>query len=325
MVLFSRNVMNRSDFYYTIRPMENYQRALNYETVVSVLNKADSHCWEVFKRISEKCSTREELPYNLQTYAEVLDVLPSVINEAYSKCRLAFEKLDPKTVIIDPSSPMWPASVTGIPFLYLLGDTSLLATVGISVVGTRSPSDRGMKLTREVVDSLGKSDFTIISGLAMGIDGVAHIEALSKGYRTIGVIGTSLCDCYPPKHEKLQGLVAQHGLLISQFAPSRCVQQYFFMQRNLLMSQLGQGSFVIEDRDGGGGVKQAQYSEKHGKKVFVLRETFDNRTFLWPRRFKDPVVISLTANAGSLVKRAIQLPRAFGKKASDDSQPSLFG
>ena len=312
-------------FHYTIIAMENYQRALNYETVVSILQKADSHCWERFSRISEKCSTIEELPYNVQVYADELGVSPAVVNDAYSKCRLAFERLDPKTLIVDPSSPMWPASVSGVPFLYLLGDPSLLGTVGICVVGTRNPSDRGIKLTREVVDSLGKSDFTIISGLAMGIDGVAHIEALSKDFRTIAVIGTSVCDAYPPKHEKLQTLIAQHGLLVSQFAPSRKVQQYFFMQRNLLMAQLGQGSFVIESRDGGGGVKEAQYSEKLGKKVFILRETYDNRTFLWPRQFKDPVIISLTGNAGSLVKRAIQLPRAFGKKAKTDDQPSLFG
>lgn len=305
--------------------MENYQRALNYETVVSILQKADSHCWESFSRISEKCSTIEELPYNVQVYADELGVSAEVVKDTYSKCRLAFERLDPKTLIVDPSSPMWPASVIGIPFLYLLGDPSLLGTVGINVVGTRNPSDRGIKLTREVVDSLGKSDFTIISGLAMGIDGVAHIEALSKDFRTIAVIGTSVCDSYPPKHEKLQKLISQHGLLVSQFAPSRKVQQYFFMQRNLLMAQLGQGSFIIESRDGGGGVKEAQYSEKLGKKVFILRETYDNRTFLWPRQFKDPVIISLTGNAGSLVKRAIQLPRAFGKKVKTDDQPSLFG
>jgi len=304
--------------------MENYQRALNYESIVSVLQKADSHCMEVFSRISEECNVNEELPYNVKTYSRITGVDTQQINDAYARCRLSFQKLDKNTLIVDPKSNLWPAGVTGIPFLYLLGNPNLLGTVGICIVGTRNPSDRGIKLTREVVDSLGKSDFTIISGLAMGIDGVAHIEALSKDFNTIGVIGTSLCEAYPPKHEKLQALVAQHGLLVSQFAPSRRVQQYFFMQRNLLMSQIGQGSFVVESRDGGGGVKQAQYSEKLGKKVFVLRETYDNRTFLWPRQFKDPVVINLTANAGALVRRAIQLPRTFGTKSKANDQLSLF-
>ena len=304
--------------------MENYQKALNYETVVRVLQKADSYCWDQFLQISNECDTREELPFNIGIYSDVLGVRKELVNESYYRCRQAFEHLDDSTRIIDETSAFWPEDVTGIPFLYLQGEISLLQTRSISVVGTRTPSNRGMTLAREVVDSLGENGFTIVSGLAMGIDGVAHIEALSKDFNTIGVIGTSVCEAYPPKHEKLQALVGQYGLLVSQFAPSRKVQQYFFMQRNLLMSQISMGSFVIESKDGGGGVKQAQYSEKQGKKVFILRETYDNRTYLWPRQFKDPVIISLTGNSGTIAKRSLQIARKFGSRKTEDIQPSLF-
>lgn len=304
--------------------MENYQKALNYETVVRVLQKADSYCWDQFLQISNECDTREELPFNINVYSDILGVRKEVVNEAYYRCRQAFELLDDRTRIIDETSAFWPDDVTGVPFLYLQGEVSLLQSKSISVVGTRSPSGRGMTLAREVVDSLGESGFTIVSGLAMGIDGVAHIEALSKDFNTIGVIGTSVCEVYPPKHDRLQALVAQHGLLVSQFAPSRKVQQYFFMQRNLLMSQISMGSFVIESKDGGGAVKQAQYSEKQGKKVFILRETYDNRTWLWPRQFSDPVVISLTGNSGTMARRSLQIARRFGRRKTEDIQPSLF-
>ena len=304
--------------------MENYQRALNYETVVRVLQKADSHCWDQFLQISNECDTREELPFNINVYSDVLGVRKEVVNDAYYRCRQAFELLDDRTRIIDETSSFWPDGVTGVPFLYLQGNVELLQSRGISVVGTRSPSNRGITLAREVVDSLGESGFTIVSGLAMGIDGVAHIEALAKDFNTIGVIGTSVCESYPPKHDRLQELVALHGLLVSQFAPSRKVQQYFFMQRNLLMSQISMGSFVIESKDGGGAVKQAQYSEKQGKKVFILRETCDNRTYLWPRRFKDPVVVSQSRNAGMQVRKALQVTRTTARKKAEDLQPSLF-
>ena len=304
--------------------MENYQRALNYETIVRVLQKADGYCWDQFLQVTNECDTREELPYNINTYSSVLGISRQVLSDAYLRCRQAFEHLDDRTKIIDQTSPLWPDDVTGVPFLYLQGDVNLLQEKGISVVGTRNPSNRGMALAREVVDSLGESGFTIVSGLAMGIDGVAHIEALAKDFKTIGVIGTSVCESYPPKHERLQSLIAEHGLLVSQFAPSRRVQQYFFMQRNLLMSQISMGSFVIESKDGGGGVKQAQYSEKQGKKVFILREVYDNRTYLWPRRFNDPVIISMSHNSGTLVKRALQMTRTFGRKKKEDLQPSLF-
>lgn len=304
--------------------MENYQKALNYETVVRVLQKADSYCWDQFLQISNECDTREELPFNINVYSDVLGVRKEVVNEAYYRCRQAFELLDDSTRIIDETNAFWPDDVTGIPFLYLRGEVSLLQSKSISVVGTRSPSGRGMTLAREVVDSLGENGFTIVSGLAMGIDGVAHIEALSKDFNTIGVIGTSVCEAYPPKHDKLQALVAQHGLLVSQFAPSRKVQQYFFMQRNLLMSQISMGSFVIESKDGGGAVKQAQYSEKQGKKVFILRETYDNRTWLWPRQFRDPVIISMTGNSGTVARRSLKIARRFGSRKTEDLQPSLF-
>lgn len=304
--------------------MDNYQRALNYETVVSVLKKADSYCWDMFSQIANECDVREDLPYNVNVYAKVLGVEASALSDSYTRCRRAFEYLSPNVQIIDQTHPLWPSATDEVPFLYLQGDSGLLRGRGISVVGTRNPSNRGLQLTREVVDSLGASDFVIVSGLAMGIDGVAHIQALSKDYKTIAVIGTPLCYYYPKQHEKLQSLIAEHGLLVSQFAPSREVQRYFFMQRNLLMSQISQGSFVIEDRDGGGGVKQAQYCESQGKHVFVLKETYENRTFLWPRKFKDPVVVSTTHGAGASVKKSIQLSRAFGKKVVKEEQPSLF-
>ena len=308
--------------------MENYQKALNYETVVSVLGKSDSHCWDQFLQISNECDVREELPYNIATYSRLLGVDQNTLQDSYSKCRRQFERLDPRATIIDCTSHLWPMSVKDVPFLYLMGDSSLLSGRSIAVVGTRTPSNHGMSLAREVVDSLGAYGFTIMSGLAMGIDGVSHIEALSKDFKTIGVIGTSICDVYPPKHVKLQGLVAENGLLVSRFAPSRTVQRYFFMQRNLLMAQISLGSFVVEDRDGGGAVQQARYTEKQGNKVFILKETFENRTFLWPRKFKEPVIVNQGRSAGSAVRKALQTgrstPKISARKRALDVQPELF-
>lgn len=293
--------------------MENYQAAMNFEAIVMALGKNDSYCSSLMDEIATRCSMDEAMPFNMAVYSEVLDVPDAWLEEAYLKCRKAFERLDSNVSIIDRSSPLWCPDIKGVRYLYLKGDTSLLLTPSISVVGTRSPSQRGVELAKEVVDSLGESGFTITSGLAMGIDGIAHIQALAKEIRTIGVIGTSVCDVYPKQHERLQSLVAQHGLLVSQFAPSRIVQRYYFMQRNLLMSQISRASLVVEDRDGGGGVQQAQYSIDQGKKVFVLRETMDNRTFLWPRKLKDPVVVSSPKALGNAVRRTLQMERAFAK------------
>ena len=310
--------------------MENYQAALNYETLVMALNRADNFCINVFDEISQNCNIDEELPFNIQTYSQASEVSDLILSECYLKCRTAFEKLPPETQIIDPKSPFWPKDITGVRYLYLLGNKELLNTTGISVVGTRSPSSQGKKLTQEVVNSLGESGFTIVSGLALGVDGIAHIAALAGNFSTIGVIGTSVCDVYPKEHVKLQALVAQHGLVVSQFAPSREVQRYFFMQRNQLMSQISKASFVIEDRDGGGAVQQAQYSQKQGKKVFVLKEVYENRTFLWPRKFEEAVVVPNPSSAGKTVKKALNSalkankPAKPAKKLDPEVQLELF-
>ncbi len=311
--------------------MENYQAALNYETLVLASGRADSFCMPLFEEIAQHCNVNEALPFNCELYSEVSAISDLILGECYLKCRTAFEKLPPEVEIIDFKSPYWPKDVTGVRFLYLLGNKELLLKPGISVVGTRSPSSRGSKLAQEIVQSLGESGFSIISGLAKGIDGIAHIAALAQNFSTIGVIGTCICDVYPKEHAKLQALVSQHGLLVSQFAPSRQVQRYFFMQRNQLMSEISRGSFVVEDRDGGGAVQQALYSQKQGKKVFVLKEVHENRTFLWPRKFEDIVVVNTTANAGRVVKKALGSDESTGKvrnvrakKLDPQVQPELF-
>ena len=301
--------------------MENYQAALNYETLVLALNKADSFCINIFDELSKVCDVNEPFPYNKAKYSEISLVPVSLLEDAYLKCRSAFERMsqsmsqNPKFEIVDSKSPFWPKDVTGIKYLYLLGNKELLNTTGISVVGTRSPSNQGKKLTQEVVNSLGESGFTIVSGLALGVDGIAHIAALAGNFSTIGVIGTSVCEAYPKEHVKLQALIAKHGLVVSQFAPSRAVQRYFFMQRNQLMSQISKASFVIEDRDGGGAVQQAQYSQKQGKKIFVLKEVYENRTFLWPRKFEEAVVVPSSSGAGKTVKKALNSTSQTGKPA----------
>lgn len=311
--------------------MENYQAALNYETLVLALGKSDSFCMPLFEEIAQHRDVNEALPFNCELYSEISEVSDLILGECYLRCRTAFEKLSAKVEIIDSKSPYWPKDVTAVRFLYLLGNKELLLKPGISVVGTRSPSSRGSQLAQEVVQSLGESGFSIISGLAKGVDGIAHIAALAQNFSTIGVIGTSVCDVYPKEHAKLQDLVAQHGLLVSQFAPSRQVQRYFFMQRNQLMSEISLGSFVVEDRDGGGAVQQALYSQKQGKKVFVLKEVHENRTFLWPRKFEDIVVVNTAENAGKVVKKALSsvgqtsMPKiSKAKKLDPQVQPELF-
>lgn len=171
--------------------------------------------------------------------------------------------------VIENTDPQWPKRVSCCQKLWYAGNIELLSKQGVSIVGTRNPSETGRIRAEECTDVLGQN-YIIVSGLASGIDGIAHLEALSKGYNTIAVIGTPIDQYYPKEHERLQQLIAQKGLVLSMFEPGSKVEKYFFMKRNLLMSQISIASVVVEDTLLGGAMGQARYALKEGNKVYTF-------------------------------------------------------
>lgn len=220
-------------------------------------------------------------------------------------------------MILTPASDFWPQELKGLNELYIQGKFELFNTKCVSVVGTRHPSTRAVELTRNCVNALGENKITIVSGLALGIDGVAHMEALAKGFNTIGVIGTPIDQYYPKEHMQLQDMVSKMGLLVSQFPSGTKVEKYFFLKRNMTMAQICSATVIVEDRDGGGGVAQAKYCEKLGKPVFIFREIYEKQQFLWPREFKNPIVI---INADEIPDKLAR----FQEQKQKEEQPSLF-
>lgn len=294
--------------------MQNLQRAINYETIVSALNRADSYVMPIFERLATWCDVDAPIPDNLAAVSYVSCISERDLTASYKEVSEQFCRLDDNVEIIDKRSEFWPEDVKDYAFLYLKGKKEFLKKKGLSIVGTRLPSDRGMELTKQVVDAVGK-DYVIISGLAKGIDGVAHIQALKNGYDTIAVIGTNIQEYYPPEHRQLQDFIAENGLLVSPFAPSRKTENYFFMNRNRVMSEIAAGSLIAESADSGGGVKQAFFSEKQEKPVFIFRETYENPDLRWPHEFENPVIVD---SAWDII------PYLNGEKHAPVAQPGLF-
>ena len=290
--------------------MDNFTLALNYNTLYLTLGKADSYVSDLFNQ----CRA-----YSESDYAALCGVSADVIRDNREKACRSFDSLPSDVRILKEGDLQWPVDVSDVPFLYLRGDAGLLATDGVSIVGTRHPSDRGMELAKQAATQLGNYGYTIVSGLALGIDGVAHIRALADEKPTIAVIGTPIDVCYPPQHEKLQALISQSGLVVSRFSPCVPTQKYYFMQRNLLMSQISRASLVVESDDGGGGVSQAKYAEKQGKKVIIYREVYENRTYLWPRSFKEPAVVDKAEDIPGVLKVTKKK-----RSAEEDLGPGLF-
>lgn len=144
-------------------------------------------------------------------------------------------------------------AVEPVEMLYFLGSWELAESPRrIAVVGTRKVSNEGAARTRKLVRALVENDFTIVSGLAHGVDTIAHRTAMECGGRTIAVIGTPISEVYPKENKELQLHIAKHYLLVSQVPVLRYMSQgphvnrFFFPERNKTMSALSEATVIVE-------------------------------------------------------------------------------
>ncbi|MGB9255989.1 MAG: DNA-processing protein DprA, partial [Candidatus Korobacteraceae bacterium] len=163
-----------------------------------------------------------------------------------------------------------------VQLFYFQGWWDLVDTRCVAVVGTRKPSDGGTKATDGIVRGLVKDGYTVVSGLAAGIDTVAHRTAIDTGGRTIAVIGTPLSVVYPSENDALQRKIASDFLIISQIPVIRYSRQdwksnrSFFPQRNITMSALTEATIIVEASDTSGTLMQARAAIEQRRKLFIL-------------------------------------------------------
>ena len=160
--------------------------------------------------------------------------------------------------------------------LYYSGNVDCLNSKKISVMGTRKPSDQGLLRAEQITRKLVADKFTIVSGLAEGIDTIAHQTAINNGGQTIAVIGTPLDICFPAANKALQKIIGDSHLLISQVPFIRYrmqkfeVNSAFFPERNKTMSALSQATIIIEAAERSGTLVQATAALQQGRKLFIL-------------------------------------------------------
>lgn len=179
-----------------------------------------------------------------------------------------------------------------VELLYFQGWWSLVDSPCIAVVGTRSASEDGKRSASALARRLVEQDWTVVSGLASGIDTAAHRAALDAGGRTVAVIGTPLTDAYPPENAALQGEIAKNFLLVSQVPVLRYRQaswkqrRSFFPERNATMSALSAATVIVEASDTSGTLHQARAALFQGRKLFILERCFQVPGLTWPLRFE---------------------------------------
>lgn len=155
--------------------------------------------------------------------------------------------------------------------IYMLGEIREIDKRSVSVVGSRKMSERGEKLTEKFVKELIKNKITIVSGLARGIDTIAHKAALKYGGRTIAVIGSGLDVIYPPENKKLAEEIAKNGAVVSGFPYGTQPKGENFLARNQLIVKLSLAVLVIEGKRRSGTISTANHAANEGVEVFAIR------------------------------------------------------
>jgi DNA processing protein len=182
------------------------------------------------------------------------------------------EKSEIKAVSFDDTSyPEMLREIEDAPVVvYIKGDIQPQDRYAIAVVGSRKPTHYGTSVAEKISEELASMGFTIVSGMARGIDALSHTGAIRAGGRTIAVLGSGLDVPYPPENKMLMDKIAGSGCVMSEFPPGTLPEKENFPRRNRLISGLSLGVLVIEATSDSGSLITARYALEQGREVFAV-------------------------------------------------------
>lgn len=182
--------------------------------------------------------------------------------------------------ILTRDHPDFPQLLAEIPdpptLLFVMGEMLPCDELSVAIVGTRHATHYGKKQAERFAYELAKAGFTIVSGLARGIDAAAHRGALKAGGRTIAFLGGGVSRIYPPEHEELAKEVAEQGAVVSEAAPLVSPIAGAFPQRNRLITGMSLGVLIIEAAMRSGALISARMAMEQNREVFAIPGQIDN-------------------------------------------------
>jgi DNA processing protein len=160
--------------------------------------------------------------------------------------------------------------------LYVAGDIAAFDAPGVAVVGTRRATGYGRACAADIADELARAGVTVISGLALGIDGEAHAAAVTAGGRSVGVLPSPLDRVYPPRHRQLAArMLAAGGALVSELAPGQASGRPDFARRNRIIAGLARAVVVVEAPDRSGALLTAAAAVDYGRDLYAVPGQID--------------------------------------------------
>jgi DNA processing protein len=176
----------------------------------------------------------------------------------------------------------YPVSLRNIadppPLLYVDGELQPVDVQAVAIVGSRRATSYGIRVARMLAGELSRLGFTIVSGMARGIDRAAHEIALATGGRTLAVLGCGLDVVYPPDHVQLRAQIAEAGAVLTEFPPGSPPLAAHFPRRNRILSGLSLGVVVVEAAEGSGSLITAKLAAEQGREVFAVPGPIDAPT-----------------------------------------------
>lgn len=206
----------------------------------------------------------------IATAAETIDIEPEL-----TRCRQHNIRLIPRE---RADYPRRLAEISDAPsVLYCRGTIETTDELAISIVGSRHATSYGIRQAEKLAHGLALAGFTIVSGLARGIDSAAHRGALAARGRTIAVLGSGLLNLYPPENGELSLEIAANGAVISEYPTMLPPKSGAFPQRNRIVTGMSLGLIVIEAAERSGALISARLAAEQGREVFALPGPADSR------------------------------------------------
>jgi DNA processing protein len=199
--------------------------------------------------------------------------------ESYLKLLESLDKSKIKvTTLFDDDYPQNLKNIYDAPvILFYYGNLNESDRYSISIVGTRTPSDYGRKVCKEISKELAKKGIPVISGLAIGIDSIAHNSCLESGGLTYAVLGSGVDNLYPPDNINLYEKIKEYGAVISEFDLGSKAEKVNFPRRNRVVSGISLGTVIVESRIKGGSLITAEFALDQNRELFAIPGNINSR------------------------------------------------
>ncbi len=188
---------------------------------------------------------------------------------------------DKDVQVVTEGTDGYPALLAQIPdppgLLFVRGDLQSCDALAVAIVGSRHATSYGRRVAWQLAGGLARAGYTVVSGLARGIDAAAHRGALDAGGRTIAVLGGGVLAVYPPEHDDLATEIAGRGAVMSEAPPFAEPFRGAFPQRNRIVSGLSLGTIVVQGAETSGAMITARLAGEQGREVFAVPGPIDCR------------------------------------------------